>query len=44
MEKLANITPGEIQLEEFLIPLEITQYRLAKELHVPATRVAEIVK
>ncbi len=32
MEKLNNITPGEILLEEFLIPLEITQYRLAKEL------------
>lgn len=44
MEKLANITPGEILLEEFLIPLEITQYRLAKELYIPATRVAEIVK
>ena len=44
METLSNITPGEILLEEFLIPLEITQYRLAKELHIPATRVAEIVK
>lgn len=44
MEKLKNITPGEILLEEFLIPLEITQYRLAKELLIPATRVAEIIK
>lgn len=44
MEKLNNITPGEILLEEFLIPLEITQYRLAKELLIPATRVAEIIK
>lgn len=44
MERLNNITPGEILLEEFLIPLEITQYRLAKDLHIPATRVAEIVK
>jgi addiction module HigA family antidote len=44
MEKLNNITPGEILLEEFLIPLDITQYRLAKELRIPATRVAEIVK
>jgi len=44
MEKLNKITLGEILLEEFLIPLDITQYRLAKELHIPATRVAEIVK
>lgn len=44
MEKLNNIKPGEILLEEFLIPLEITQYRLSKELHIPATRVAEIIK
>lgn len=44
MEKLTNISPGEILLEEFLVPLEITQYRLAKELHIPATRIAEIVK
>jgi addiction module HigA family antidote len=41
---LNKITPGEILLEEFLIPLEITQYRLAKELLIPATRVAEIIK
>ena len=44
MEKLNNIKPGEILLEEFLIPLEITQYRLSKELHIPATRVAEIIR
>ncbi len=44
MEKLNNITPGEILLEEFLLPLDITQYRLAKELRIPATRVAEIIK
>ena len=44
MEKLNNITPGEILLEEFLIPLDITQYRLAKELRIPATRIAEIIK
>ena len=44
MEKLNNITPGEILLEEFLIPLGITQYRLSKDLLIPATRVAEIVK
>jgi len=44
MENLKNTTPGKILLEEFLIPLEITQYRLSKDLHIPATRVAEIVK
>lgn len=44
MEKLRNITPGEILLEEFLIPLEITQYRLSKDLDIPQTRIAEIIK
>ena len=44
MEKLRNITPGEILLEEFLIPLEISQYRLAKDLEIPQTRVSEIIK
>ncbi|KQS89255.1 HigA family addiction module antitoxin [Chryseobacterium sp. Leaf394] len=44
MEKLKNITPGEILLEEFLIPLEISQYRLSKDLEIPQTRISEIVK
>ena len=44
MKKLNNITPGEILLDEFLIPLEISQYKLSKDLNIPATRVAEIVK
>lgn len=44
MEKLRNISPGEILLEEFLIPMEITQYRLSKELEIPQTRVSEIIK
>jgi len=44
MEKLNNIHPGEILVEEFLIPLEITAYRLAKETFIPQTRVSEIVK
>ena len=35
--------PGEILLEEFLKPLEMTPYRLAKEIHVPLTRVAAIL-
>ncbi len=44
MEKLKNITPGEILLEEFLVPLEISQYRLSKDLEIPQTRVSEIIK
>ncbi|MBP3839692.1 HigA family addiction module antitoxin [Kaistella faecalis] len=44
MEKLKNITPGEILLEEFLIPLEISQYRLSKDLEIPQTRISEIIK
>lgn len=44
MEQLKNISPGEILLEEFLVPLEISQYRLAKDLDIPQTRVSEIVK
>jgi antitoxin HigA-1 len=41
---LKPIHPGEILLEEFLEPMGITQYRLAKEIHVPARRINEIVK
>lgn len=37
------IHPGEILREEFLIPLGISQYRIAKEIHVPARRINEIV-
>jgi addiction module HigA family antidote len=44
MEKLKNIHPGEILLEEFLIPLEITSYRLCKDLKIPQTRISEIIK
>lgn len=44
MEKLKNIHPGEILLEEFLIPLEISAYRLAKETFLPQTRISEIIK
>lgn len=44
MEKLRNITPGEILLEEFLVPLEISQYRLSKDLEIPQTRILEIIK
>lgn len=44
MEKLKNIHPGEILLEEFLIPLDITAYRLSKDLKIPQTRISEITK
>jgi addiction module HigA family antidote len=36
--------PGRILLEEFLLPLNISQYRLAKDIHVPARRINEIIK
>jgi len=41
--KLAPVHPGEILQEEFLVPLEITQYRLAKDISVPPRRINEIV-
>ncbi len=43
MSKLKPITPGELLLEEFLKPMGITQYRLAKEVGVPAQRIGDIV-
>jgi addiction module HigA family antidote len=43
MSKLNAITPGELLLEEFLVPMGISQYRLAKEIDVPAQRISEIV-
>ncbi len=43
MERLPSIHPGEILREEFLSPLDITAYRLAKDIHVPATRIADIL-
>ena len=44
MRKLKNIHPGEILLEEFLIPMEITAYRLSKDIAIPQTRISEILK
>ena len=43
MKKLKPVTPGELLLEEFLKPLGISQYRLAKEVGVPAQRIGDIV-
>jgi addiction module HigA family antidote len=41
--KLAPVHPGEVLLEEFLEPMGISQYRLAKDLSVPPRRINEIV-
>jgi len=44
MNKIINpVHPGEILLEEFLIPMGISQYRLAQDITVPARRINEIV-
>ncbi len=43
MRELPPIHPGEILLEEFLIPLEMSQYALAKAIGVPPRRINEIV-
>ncbi|MFA5873474.1 MAG: HigA family addiction module antitoxin [Anaerolineales bacterium] len=42
-EKLSPIHPGEVLMEEFLKPLNISQYRLAKDISVPPRRINEIV-
>ena len=44
MKKLKNIHPGEILKEEFLDEMEISAYKLAKDLKIPQTRISEIVK
>ncbi len=44
MEKLRNIHPGEILNEEFLIPMQISAYRLSRETFIPQTRISEIIK
>jgi len=44
MKRLNNIHPGEILLEEFLIPMKITAYRLAKDIGIPQTRLSQILK
>ena len=43
MRKLKPVTPGELLLQEFLKPMGLSQYRLAKEIGVPAQRIGEIV-
>ena len=43
MKKITPVHPGEVLNEEFLAPMEISQYRLAKDISVPARRINEIV-
>src|SRR5215216_699766 len=43
MKKLKPVTPGELLKEEFLEPMGISQYRLAKEIGVPAQRIGSII-
>lgn len=43
MARLKPVTPGELLREEFLVPLGISQYRLAREIGVPPQRIGEIV-
>ncbi|MFT4094774.1 MAG: HigA family addiction module antitoxin [Niabella sp.] len=44
MNRLKNIHPGEILLEEFLKPMSISAYRLSKDTGIPQTRISAIVK
>ncbi len=42
-DRLPNIHPGEVLKEEFLSPMNVSAYRLAKEINVPETRISEII-
>ena len=42
-KKICPISPGELLYEEYLKPMGITKYRLAKEIHVPAQRIGDII-
>jgi antitoxin HigA-1 len=44
MERLPNIHPGEVLKEEFLVPMGISAYRLAKDTGIPQTRISEIIR
>lgn len=41
--RLPPVHPGEVLLHDFMQPMGVTKYRLAKEIHVPATRIGEII-
>ncbi len=44
MDKLPPIHPGEVLLEDFMKPLGLSQYRVAKDIGVPALRISQIVR
>jgi antitoxin HigA-1 len=44
MDPLKNIHPGEVLLEEFLVPMKISAYRLSVDIQIPQTRIGEIIK
>lgn len=44
MKRIRNIHPGEVLNEEFLIPLNISAYRLSKDTEIPQTRISQIIK
>jgi len=44
METLANIHPGEVLMEEFLIPMKISAYKLSKDIGISQTRTSAILK
>jgi antitoxin HigA-1 len=44
VEKIKNIHPGEVLMQEFLLPLGITAYRISKEIGIPQTRMSQILK
>jgi len=44
MDKIPNVTPGEILKEEFLEPMGISAYQLARDTRMPATRISQILK
>jgi len=44
MQRIPNIHPGEVLLEEFLQPLGVSAYRLSKDINIPQTRISQIIK
>jgi addiction module HigA family antidote len=44
MENIKSILPGEILEQEFLVPMGISAYKLAKDINISATRISEILK
>ena len=44
MNRLSNVHPGEVLLEEFLKPMKVSAYRLSKDIEIPQTRISQIIK